>query len=86
MKVMRMFIDRGGVEVYSVSGDGRTGVRNLVPMSMIRLIEEAMPLEVFIEELDAAENDEPEPNEPEPEPEPAPPPVSTNNNQPPLQS
>jgi hypothetical protein len=74
MKVMRMFVDRGGVEVYSVSDDGKAGMRNLVPMSWVRLIEEAMPLDVFVEELAAAEEDEPEP-EPEPgdpEPEQAP--------------
>ena len=73
MKIVRMFVDRGGVEIYSVSGDGKTGMRNLVPMSWIRLTEEAMPLDVFIEELEAAESEEPEePEEPELEPTPAP--------------
>lgn len=60
MRVMRMFVDRGGVEIYSVSSDGRSGTRNLIPMRNVRIIEEAMPLDVFIEELAAAENDEEE--------------------------
>jgi hypothetical protein len=83
MKVMRMFVDRGGVEVYSVSSDGKAGMRNLVPMGWTRLVEEAMPLDIFIEELNAAESDEPEPDDPEPEgdsepePEPAPEPAPT---------
>jgi hypothetical protein len=59
VRVVRMFVDRGGVEVYSVTADGSSGMRNLIPMSRIRLIEEAMPLEVFIEELAAAEDDAP---------------------------
>jgi hypothetical protein len=60
MRVVRMFVDRGGVEIYSVSADGANGMRNLIPMTQIRLIEEAMPLDVFIDELAAAEDDEDE--------------------------
>lgn len=62
MVVRRMLVDRDGrgVEVYSVSGDGRQGMRNLVPMPSIRLIEEAMPLDIFIEELTIAESGEDE--------------------------
>jgi hypothetical protein len=55
MRVMRMFIDQSVVEVYSVSSDGKAGIRNRVPMHSIRLTEEAMPLDVFVEELIAAE-------------------------------
>lgn len=58
MMVVRMFVDRGGVEVYS--HDGRNGMRNLIPMTWVRLIEEVMPLDVFAEELAAAESDEPD--------------------------
>jgi hypothetical protein len=57
MKVVRMFVDRGGVEVYAVSSDGKNGMRNLIPMSWVRLVEEVMPLEVFVEELAAAESE-----------------------------
>lgn len=68
-KVIRMFVDRGGVEVYSVSSDGKNGMRNLIPMERVRFIEEAMPLDVFVDELDAAESagddDDDEPDEPE---------------------
>jgi hypothetical protein len=52
-----MFVDRGGVEVYAVSSDGKNGMRNLIPMSWVRLVEEVMPLEVFVEELAAAESE-----------------------------
>jgi len=66
-QVVRMFIDQGGVEIYSVSGDKRTGMRNLVPMHRVRLTEEAMPLDIFIEELTAAESEDPDPEAEEPE-------------------
>lgn len=55
MKVVRMFIEGTGVAVYSVSDDGATGMRNLVPLDRTRLVEEAMPLNVFVEELADAE-------------------------------
>jgi hypothetical protein len=55
MKVVRMFIENGGIAVYSVADDGSTGMRNLVPMDRTRLVEEAMPLNVFVEELADAE-------------------------------
>jgi hypothetical protein len=71
MKVIRMFIIDSGVEVYSVSNDGKSGARNLVPMKSVRLTEEAMPLDVFAEELEEAEDDnfpggDPEPGDPDP--------------------
>lgn len=56
--VVRMFVDRGGVEIYSKPNDNKVGMRNLIPMSWIRLIEEAMPIHVFVEELAAAEADD----------------------------
>jgi hypothetical protein len=56
MNVMRMFPDREGyLEVYSVSSDGKAGMRDLVPMIHVRLAQEAMPLDVFAEELYDAE-------------------------------
>jgi hypothetical protein len=54
-KVIRMFIDLGGVEIYSMSLDGKNGMRNIIPTNKIRFIEEVMPLNVFGEELYAAE-------------------------------
>ena len=69
MQIVRMFLDdHGGVEVYSVmsSGDQRTGMRNYLPSSQVKLVEEGMPYEVFIDELEDAELD----NAPGPEPEP----------------
>jgi|GEM_PF-2362727 len=80
MKVIRMFIIDTGVEVYSVSNDGKSGARNLVPMKSVRLTEEAMPLDVFADELEQAEDDnfpgagdDPEPGDPDPgDPEPQP--------------
>lgn len=87
-KVIRMFFDRGGVEIYSVSDDGKAGMRNCIPTSRIRFTEEAMPLDVFAGELNAAEfeaapvgplsveasddDDEDDEDETEPEPELAP--------------
>jgi len=56
-RIVRMFVDRGGVEVYSVAEGGLRAVRNLIPMTQIRLIEEEMPLSVFVDELAAAEDD-----------------------------
>lgn len=63
MKIVRMFVGRGGVEVYSIHADGKAAMRNLIPMHWVRLVEEGMPLPVFIEELEAAESDEPEPDD-----------------------
>lgn len=65
MRVVRMFIDRGGVEIYSVSADGKNGMRNLIPMSWVRLVEEAMPIDIFADELYDAETGDPDPD-PEP--------------------
>jgi len=53
--VVRMFIDRGGVDIYSVSQDAKSAMRDFVPMHHIRLIQEAMPIDVFAEELAEAE-------------------------------
>jgi len=56
MKVVRMFVEDVGIAVYSVSEDGVTGMRNIVPMDRTRLVEEAMPLDVFADELQDAED------------------------------
>jgi hypothetical protein len=53
-KVIRMFIDLGGVEIYSLSADGKSGMRNIIPTSKIRFTEEAMGFDVFKEEIEAA--------------------------------
>lgn len=80
-QIRRMFVDSSGVEVYSVSPDGQHGIRNLVPMSRVRLVEEAMSLEVFVEELAVAEeDDDDDDSDLEPEPE-APLNVTTQNEQ-----
>ena len=52
--VVRMFIDLGGVEIYSLASDGKSGMRNIIPTSKIRFTEEAMGFDVFKEELEAA--------------------------------
>lgn len=57
MRIVRMFDGDAGVEVYSVDGDG-TPMRNRIPSMMIKLVEEAMPIEVFIEEIARAESDD----------------------------
>jgi hypothetical protein len=78
MKVMRILFDQGGVEVFSMSGDGKTGIRNFIPMSGIRLTEEVMPPAMFLKELEKVEadvGDDGEPDDPEDpdDAEPAPP-------------
>jgi len=78
MNVLRMFVDRGGYfEAYSVSSDGRVYMRDLVPMSQVRLAQQAMPLDIFADELDLAEEEneggpnlDPDPG-PDPDPDPA---------------
>jgi hypothetical protein len=70
MKIVRMFVVRasgGGVEIYSVTEDGRGTTRNLLPMHRVRFVEEVMPIDVFVEELELAEaggEDDPDPDEP----------------------
>jgi hypothetical protein len=56
MNVMRMFINNGAVEIYSTSADGAVGTRDTIPMIRVRLAQEAMPLDVFVQELAAAES------------------------------
>ena len=65
MNVVRMFVEEGGgaVAVYSVAANGSTGMRNFIPMARTRLVEEAMPLEVFIDELAIAESGEDPPDD-----------------------
>lgn len=78
MKVIRMFLDSDGVEVYSMSSDGRTGMRNTIPTPLVKLTEEAMPLDVFIDELEDAEHDG---DDPDPDPEPTGPEATPSNGQ-----
>jgi|HubBroStandDraft_6_1064221.scaffolds.fasta_scaffold878644_1 hypothetical protein len=66
LKVVRMFLNHDGVEVYSLSSDGKAGMRNLIPMSRIRFIEEAMSLDVFVEELAVSKDGSGGEREPEP--------------------
>lgn len=54
MKVVAMFADGGVVEIYSLSST-QSGMRDLVPMQRVRLIQEVMPLPIFAEELAASE-------------------------------
>lgn len=57
LKVIRMFKVPEGIEVYSVSNDLKSGVRNTIPQHLVRLVNESMPLDVFRDELEAAEAD-----------------------------
>ncbi len=74
MKIVGMFINRIGVEIYSTNQ--KIGMRDLVPMNSVRLTQEGMPLDVFEEEFALAEagddddDDLDDPVTPEPEPEP----------------
>jgi hypothetical protein len=70
MKIECMFIDGDLIEVYST--DGKIGMRDLIPMSTVRLAEEGMPLDTYEEEIDlsAARSAGEDLEDPEPDPEP----------------
>jgi hypothetical protein len=60
-KIVRMFIvsEPDGVEIYSVSSDAKTGMRDRIPWERIMIVGEVMPtLDVFVDELAAAEGEE----------------------------
>ena len=50
MKVVRMFVVDGGVHIYSAPNAG-VCTRSFVPMSGVKLTEEVMPFDLFVEEL-----------------------------------
>lgn len=54
LKVVAMYLNAGVIEIYSSDGV-REGMREIVPLSRVRVIREEMPLEVFVEELRHAE-------------------------------
>jgi len=76
MKVIAMYVNGALVEIYSVSMESREGMRDLVPLHRTRIIREAMPIEIWAEELAAAEagpdDDPPDPDDDEPDDEPEP--------------
>jgi hypothetical protein len=66
LKIVRMFIVEDGVTVYSCAEGSSEGLRNLIPMHTVRFVEEGMPIDIFVDELNLAEQDEPdEPTEPD---------------------
>lgn len=82
-RIVRMLVDRDSncVGIYSVSTENGAakGMRDLVPLNMVRLMQEAMPFDIFQDVLaeaeagaeDDAENEDPDPeSEPDLEPEP----------------
>jgi hypothetical protein len=85
MKIVSIFINGGFVEIYSATGS-QAGMRDLIPISFLRLSREAMPFDVFVEELldaelrsDEDEEDEEEDEDTEPDLTPPPPPESSTN-------
>jgi len=80
MRIVAMFRDGDVIEVYSMSSKSG-GMRDVVPLSRVRLIQEVMPPEVFAEELAHAElgyPDDDDPDDPEdPEELPSPSPRAT---------
>lgn len=73
MTIVGMFLNKDGIEIYSTNQ--KMGMRDLIQMKSVRLIQESMLMSVFEEELYLAESgddddDPPEPGSPEPEPEP----------------
>ncbi len=70
MTIVRMFIDDlGGVEVYSTPAAGAPPdllpVRNRLPVEQVKLTEEVMSPDVFVEEIAAAEGTEEPDDEPD---------------------
>lgn len=65
--VVRMFVNSGGVEIYSRDGTSGKGIRNLVPMSQVLLVEEVMPMDIFAEEIASAEAGEDDEDDDDPE-------------------
>lgn len=74
MTIVGMFLNKDGIEIYSTNN--KMGMRDLIQMKSVRLVQESMTMSVFGEELDLAESGDddddppPEPGSPEPEPEP----------------
>lgn len=70
-QIVAMYVVEPFVEVYSISGAAKAGIRDLIPIQRIRFAREHMPMDIFAEELGNAEiaADEEDDNEPEPEPE-----------------
>jgi len=66
-KIVRIHFDDLAVEIYAVSGGGAP-TRNIIPMSRVRLLEEEMPVEIFIEEMTAAQEEEPDDDDDDEEP------------------
>lgn len=85
MNVVAIYLDGPVVEVYSAANNLKRGMRDLVPLHRVRLINETMSFDVFNEELRLSElgpppennddDDDPEDDE-DPEPEPAPDPTA----------
>jgi hypothetical protein len=61
MKIVAIFMRGDGVlEVYSTKdadgqGQKKSGMRDLIPIRRVRLIEEVMPFDIFLEELRVSE-------------------------------
>lgn len=53
MKVMAMFLHSGILEIYST--DGKTGLRERIPLSRVRITQEHISSDIFNDELDASE-------------------------------
>lgn len=68
MRIVRMVIDRDCVAVYSMLDGGKSGMRNLVPIQWVRIVEEAFTsFSDMVDEIVRAESedgeDDPVPNE-----------------------
>jgi hypothetical protein len=53
MKVMAMFLHNGILEIYST--DGKTGIRERIPMNRVRITQEHIVSEILLDEIDASE-------------------------------
>ena len=67
LKVMRIFLTEEGIDVYAITTDGKGCARYSIPDRFVRMIEEAMPLDMWADEMANAEEDKDgvDPEEPE---------------------
>lgn len=54
--IIRMFDSGDSVDVYSVSDDGKSGLRHVIPAARVRILEEVMPISVFASQIALAES------------------------------
>lgn len=55
-KIIRMYSFDNNVEIYSVTNDGSSGMRDVIPMGHVKLIQEMMPIDTLSEEMQKSQD------------------------------